>query len=270
MKNISSCLSLTATLLSLSACNLYGGLSKPSNDEQHLDAARACLDDNDYPCALEHYQALSDSYADIRINESSLAQLAQAQVFSFSDLITSLGTSLGNGRTLSAMAELIASRNAATSSNRILIQQTYANNGSIAQGNTGSKLRAFSRFISALSMYNAVLASAVGADGVLTASDISAGDCANDINACGPTANLPDTAGVGQDPSDLNSPTNWSSTPSMEMLWTALSAADSDAADFTGSQSGILSSINEILTLNPALPADKAKRQQLITILGLQ
>jgi hypothetical protein len=168
------------------------------------------------------------------------------------------------------MAELIASRNASTSASRLLIQQTYENNANIELSNPQSKLRAFSRFISALSMYNTVLASAVGADGVLTASDISAGECANDINVCGPTANLPDTAGAGQDPSDLNSATNWSNTPSMEMLWTALSAAESDAADFAGSQSGILSAINQILNLNPSFPAEKAKRQQLIVILGLQ
>jgi hypothetical protein len=281
MKNISSCLSLITTLLTLSACNLYGGLSSPSNDEQHLDAARACLDRNDYQCALDHYRALSDSYADIRINETSLTQLAQAQVFSFSDLITSLGTSLGNGRTLSSMAELIASRGAATASSRILIQQTYANNNSIEAGKPAlnAKLRAFSRFISALAMYNTVLASAVGADGILTASDIvdDPALCAADSNpvtipvSCvEPLTTAMPNSSVGGNPSDLDTATNWGSGASLKMLWDALSAADSEAAIFTGSQNGILSSINDLLLQAPSGAAEGLKRQQLVTILGLQ
>ncbi len=279
MKKIHSLPVSLLVLFTLSACNLYGGLDSPSGDAQRLDAARACLDDNDYPCALDHYRALSDSFADIRINEISLTQLAQAQVFSFADLISSLGTSLGNGRTFSSMAELIASRNVATAANRVLIQQTYANNSAIAQGNAGSKLRAFSRFISALAMYNTVLASAVGADGILTASDIVQDPtlCAADSNpatipvSCAEPSGttMPDSS-PGGSPSDLDTATNWNNGASLEMLWAALSAADAEAAIFTGSQKGILSSINDLLDQAPLGAAAGLKRQQLITILSLQ
>ncbi len=253
-------------LVTLSGCNLYGGLSSPSNDEQHLDAARACLDRNDFPCALEHYQALSDSYADIRINETSLARLGQARVFSFSDLISALGTSLGNGRTLSSMAELIARRNVATAANRVLIQETYASNAQISDSNP--KLRAFSKFISAISMYSTVLASAVGPDGILTASDISPGSCGTVLGDCGPTTGMPDSS-TGGNPSDLDDILPWANEPSIEMLWVALAAAASEAETISsGSPSGVLSSI--INLSDPMINTAPLKRQQLILILGLQ
>ena len=259
---------LPTLLIALSGCNLYGGLSNPSNDEQHLDAARACLDRSDFPCALEHYQALSDSYADIRINETSLAQLSQARVFSFSDLISSLGTSLGSGRTLTSMAELIASRNVATAANRVLIQSTYANNSAISNANP--KLRAFSQFISAITMFNAVLAEAAGADGILSASDIvtTPTACAGDALQCFATAGLPD----GATNPDLTAPADWDGTASLNMLWSALDTAEQRIGEFTGNQTGILSSINELLTQAPpgAGSTSGLKRQQLILILGLQ
>ncbi|MBU6154018.1 MAG: hypothetical protein KGP28_06925 [Bdellovibrionales bacterium] len=266
MKNLTSITLLFAIPFLLSACNLFGGLSSPSNDEQHLVAARACLDRNDYPCALDHYRALSDSLSDIKINETSLAQLGQAQVFSFSDLITSLGTSLGNGKTFSSMAELIARRNVATSASRVLIQQTYANNDQISLQNP--KLKAFSKFISALAMFNTVLASAAGPDGVLTASDIASGGiaCATDATptlvACGSTANLPDG---GNNPI-MSASANWSGTPALDMLFNALNAANTEIVNFSGSGSGILSAIAAL----DGLASEGLKRQQLILTLGLQ
>ena len=69
----------------LTACNLYGGLSKPANDEQYLVAARACLDRGDYACAKENYQALSTNYNDVRISETGLTTLAETRIFSISD-----------------------------------------------------------------------------------------------------------------------------------------------------------------------------------------
>jgi hypothetical protein len=269
MKNKSPKPALFLFLLTLSACNVFGGLDSPSGDLQHLDAARACLDDNDFPCALEHYRALGNSYADTRINEIALTQLAQAGVFSFADLISSLGTSLGNGRTFSAMAELIASRGVATAANRVLIQQTYTDNGLIAGGDTASKLRAFSRFISALSMYNTVLAGAAGGDGILTASDISPGNCATILGDCAATSGMPDSSPSGS-PTNLNLVSGWVNEPSLDMLWIALSAIDTEAAIFTGSQNGILSSINDLLSQAPPAASYPLKRQQLILMLGLQ
>lgn len=266
MMKIPSYPGLLLLLVTLSGCNLYGGLSSPSNDEQHLDAARACLDRNDFPCALEHYQALSDSYADIRINETSLARLGEARVFSFSDLISALGTSLGNGRTLSSMAELIARRNVATAANRLLIQETYASNGTISNANP--KLRAFSQFLSSITMFNTVLAQAVGADGVLSASDIVTDPtaCAGDALQCVATAGFPD----GGTTPDLTAPGDWDGTASLNMLWSALDTAEQRIGEFTGNQTGILSSINELLTQAPPGAGSGLKRQQLILILGLE
>jgi hypothetical protein len=54
------------------------------------------------------------------------------------------------------------------------------------------------------------------------------------------------------------------------MLWVALSAVDAEAARFSGSQNGILSSINDLLAAAPPGFENQFRRQQLITVLGLQ
>jgi len=270
MKKSRSFICYLTLLSTLSACNLYGGLSSPSGDEQHLDAARACLDQNDYPCALEHYSALSgSSFQDTKINETSLAELAQAKVFSFSDLISSLGTALGSGSSFSAMAKTIASQNAMNGVNRALIQQTFANNNLI----TTSQLRGFSRFISSLAMINTILASAIGPDGMLTATDIASGGVAC-ASANFPYASCGDP-GNDLDPSNVSDPANlsalgWENAPTLGMLWKALIAANTEVPNFiTGSSSGIFSSINDVLSVG-ALASDQLKRKQLIIMLGLQ
>jgi|GEM_PF-3743056 len=263
---ISACIPLITLLTS---CNLYGGLSSPSNDEQHVSAARACLDHGDYSCALEHYRAISDAYADVRINETSLTQLAQAQVFSIADMIASIGTSLGSGNTLISMTELVASRNVMNAANRAMIQRTYANNDLIS--NQNPKLRAFSKFISAVAMFNTLMASAVGPDGKLTASDLAVGGtaCIGDASlvqcAAPGGTNLIDTN--GSEPANMGA-SGWENSPSVDMVWTALSDASTEINTFAGNASGILSVIVDIINTGAATPA--AKRQQLIQILGIQ
>jgi hypothetical protein len=64
-------------LIGLSGCNLFGGIDSPSGDAQIASAARACLDQGDYACALSNYQKLSSADSDITNSESAYAVFDQ-------------------------------------------------------------------------------------------------------------------------------------------------------------------------------------------------
>ncbi len=256
-------------LFSLPACNLYSGLSNPANDAQYLSAARGCLDRGDYDCALSNYQKLSDSYIDVRVNETSLTTLAKNNIFSMSDLIGSLGSNRGSGASFATMANDLATRGAATAANRVLIQETYLDNDSI----TNTKLKAFSKFISALSMFNAVLGAAIPSGGVLSASNIVSNPsaCRSDGSAFCTQCTAPNGTALtyaAGDTTTLNSATGWSGAATIQKLLDAASKANTQAGIFTGSNtsSGIFQSIQQISTLSGA---EGCVRQSLLTILNL-
>lgn len=263
-------------LLPLCACNLFGGIDKPSSDPQYLEAARACLDSGDFQCALDNYKALSDSYADVRINETALTQLAQARIFSFSDLIGSLGSSLGSNLSFGTLANTLASHGAATTTNQSLIQKIYNDCNSISN----VKLKAFSQFIAALSMFNTILGSAVGDDGVLTASDLvqDPGTCATatsmdllnpSFHACDkPIGSALFDYSEDSGSIDIALATGWEGSPSMEKLIAAASAANSAAAAFIGSSgsSGIFQTLGSLAGISGG---DQAIRQSFVSFLGL-
>lgn len=258
--------------LTFSACNLFGGLSKPSNDAQYLEAARACLDRGDFQCALDNYNALSNSQADIQISETSLTRLAQARIFSFSDLIGSLGSGLGSGSTFVTMANDLARRGAATESNRLLIQSLYAADNGI--GN--ASLKSYAKFIAAISMVNEIMGEMAGADQTLRASDVVAIPASCDATSClgiggecdKPAASSVLLSNVAGDPTNLGSSLHWDGNASLKMLIKAASDADARAAEFRGSSggSGIFSSINSLANIPGAEPCI---RQQIVAIFGL-
>jgi hypothetical protein len=258
----------------LSSCgNLFKGLSTPEGDEQLLVAARGCMDRGDYNCALEYYQALSNNFGDVKVNETSLAKLANANVFKMSDLIGALGSSRGDGASFTTMANAIAPRGIANATNRLLIQTTYTDNSAIVN----PKLKAFSKFISSLSMLNIVLAEIAGADQVLTASDLVADPnaCKAAVGACAgnPSCNKPAGSNVdlsnGTDPTTMDSSAGWSGTASLKQFIKAAEVSDSEIATFTGStsNSGIFSAIDSLTTLGPL--TESCVRQSLLTTLGL-
>ncbi|NDG83917.1 MAG: hypothetical protein EBX52_02640 [Proteobacteria bacterium] len=266
--------------LTFSACNLFGGLSKPSNDAQYLEAARACLDRGDFQCALDNYNALSNSENDRKISETSLTRLAQAKIFSFSDLIGSLGSGTGSGSTFVTMANDLAKRSAANESNRLLIKSLYNANAGI----TNSKLRAFSRFIAALSMMNEILAEVAGPDQTLRASDIVADPTLCSMAAClpgdpnyaacdiGTSSTYPVyTNGVDNsgDPVNLDSSSVWAGTPSLQMILVAASVANTEASIFNPGL-GNAGIFNAIQTLGTFGGTDRCIRQQIIEIFGLK
>jgi hypothetical protein len=47
-------------LLLLPSCNIYSLVSKASSDQDRVEEGQKCLHKNDYPCAIENYQAISD------------------------------------------------------------------------------------------------------------------------------------------------------------------------------------------------------------------
>jgi hypothetical protein len=275
-------------ILALSGCNLYSGLSSPSNDEQYLISARGCMDRGDFQCALDNYKALSgsgtydgSSLNDIKVNETSLATLAKANIFLMGDLIGSLGSGRGSGASFATMANTLAARGAGTAANRVIIQQTFADNGSI----TNTKLKAFSKFLSALSMANAILAETAGSDGILTAGDIVANPTACKVaGTCSgnPDCAQPGTSNValsdGHDPVAYNSTTdtgglyastNWGGNATLKKFISAAENANTEAGRFTGASggSGIFSAINTLAGLGSSL--EPCVRQQLVNTLGL-
>lgn len=264
--------------LTLTSCgNLFKGLSTPEGDEQLLVAARGCMDRGDYNCALEYYQALSSSYGDVKVNETSLAKLANANVFKMSDLIGALGSSRGDGTSFATMGNTLASRGVANATNRLLIQETFADNSAIVN----PKLRAFSRFLSSLSMLNIVLAEIAGTDQILTAADLVANPTAckaADSSACATTAAAdcakPASSAVvlgSALTNGLESATGWSGTATLMQFIKAAEESDSQAAIFTGagSNSGIFSAISTLQNIPGGPDPDPCYRQILMNTLGL-
>lgn len=270
---------LALSILAIPACNLFGGLSKPSNDEQYLIAARACLDQGDYSCALSHYEALSNSKIDEKLSEKSLTTLAQNGIFSFSDLIGTLGSSRGGGASFSSLGNLLAQRGKTTSAIRQIIQETYAQNNGIQR----AELRAFSKFISSLAMFNSILGTIAGADGLLTASDIvssptgctvttcfaqAAGACAA---ASGNVANFSSASPALL--TNMNTLGDWTGTTDLTMLLSAAKTTQTHIGEFaSGAGGGIFDAIDQILSLGAGTAAEVSAcvRAQLIQTLSIQ
>jgi hypothetical protein len=233
------------------------------------------MDRGDYNCALEYYQALSSSQGDVKVNETSLAKLAQANIFKMSDLIGALGSSRGSGASFTSMGNTLAARGVTGATQRALIQQTFADNNAIIN----TKLKAFSKFLSSLSMVNIILAELAGADQVLTAADIvtnptackaaNSTTCATTAAAdCAKPAASAVILGTALT-NGLDSATGWSGTATLMQFIKAAEESNTQTSIFTGSSSnsGIFSAINTLAGLGAA--ADPCIRQSLVTTLGL-
>jgi hypothetical protein len=273
-KKLKNFVLISSALFSLSSCNLLGFMDKPSGDAQLLEAARACLDKGDFTCARDYYQALSNSYADVKVSETSLTTLGENNIFFMADLFEALGSGTGGANSLVTLAETLAARSKTDATTRTTIQTIYANEAAI----TDSTLKAYSQLISSLSMFSSLLASAVGADGKLTASDIvidpTACKAANCTTTVTTECNMPvGSSLVNEDASevtDLATSTNWNSSNSISKIKFAASAADTAVSTLTSSSgSGIFSALNALGGLGGGATAAAARcsRQALITTL---
>jgi hypothetical protein len=264
----------TTALINLSACNMLAFMDKPSGDVQLLDAARSCLDKGDYSCALEYYQQLS-GFVDEKISETSLTNLANSNIFKMSDLIESLGSGTGGTSSFSFLAETLATRGKTTSADRLTIQKAYADAANIQD----STLKSYMQFISALIMTNHLLASAVGADGKLTASDIVSSPTACNTSTCVGAGEIakcekPSSSSLldklGSDAGILGTASNWDTDPSIEKVIQAAIAAN-DASTILFSSGNTSTGLGDVFnTLSNAGANDCFKRRAIISALSLQ
>lgn len=257
----------------IASCNMFEFMDSPSGDAQLTSAARACLDEGKFECAREYYNQLSNSAADVKFSELGLTRLAEAQVFSISDLITTLGSGRGGGNTFTLLANMLATRNKDDAATRVLIQEIYASADSIGS----SSLRGYIKFVSAMTMFNSILAYAANGDGEVIGNDLvqNADACLNaGLGGCmGTTACDQSSSGLlnnsGSDPTDLATATNWDAEPTLVHLEKASAAADAAMQEMTGSSSGfsgLLGAMNELGNL-PGPGQERCKRQVIVQTL---
>ncbi len=270
-KLLISCL----TVIFLSSCNLFAFVDKPSGDAQLLDAARACLDRADYQCALDYYKQLSNSFIDVKISETSLTNLANKNIFKMSDLFISLGSDTGNAGSFSFLSETIAIRGKITAADRAIIQNAYADSSLI----TNETIRNYMQFITSLVMTNHLLASSVGADGKLTASDIVKNPSVclrvGNVNCNRVECEKPDGSALvdsselfpHDDADSIATQTNWETNPSIGKVIVAASAAN-DASNilFGGGSGGGIGEIFKKIKENPGT-SDCQKRYGVLNAL---
>jgi hypothetical protein len=158
------CLStLSGTLLS--GCNVFGPFDNPTSETQLLSAARACFDQGDLPCAREYYNRISGTDADIAVSEGIFASLAE-QGATMTGVIEFVGNG-ANGHALTKFAERLSS--GAGETRRLAIHSAFKRHTEI----TDSSLKAFAKFVSALSLTAEILGEAAGPDGTLSKTDLA-------------------------------------------------------------------------------------------------
>lgn len=251
---------IISAALTLTSCNLFGGIDKPSGDIQLLDAARACLDQGDFDCANDYYQKISDNTYDIKAHEGSLAILGKNNVFYMSDLISSLGGGIGSASSLITLAQTLRTREKTTSTTFDLIQSTYSRSSGISD----PTLKAFSQLISSIAMMSAVLGNPVGPDGILTASDLAAtpNTCKSQTPAtCAAAASCDDTTnGYFADGNESVSmdTAGWSGSGTAKKFRVAAAAAETASTEL-GVSSGIFGAISEISATTGATSQQQAR-----------
>ena len=262
----------TCLFVFLSGCNLYGGLSNPSNDQQYLDAARACFDHGNYDCALSNYNALSAAFNDTKISEISLTNLAKNGLFSMDDLIKSLGDGNGNGASVTAMTDLLFSRGKTQSSDRVYIQQIYSSDNSIFDAHQ----QGYAHFIADVAMINALLAAAVTSGSLKVTDIVTNAACLTDAACGGGSGDCAAPAGTnflypaGADTTVITSSTGWSGPASIKKLVAVAQQASTDFTAATDQSStnfqGIVSSLHNIVTAG-GLAGEICVRQGLAQVL---
>lgn len=255
-------------ILILSSCNLYGGLSKPSGDEQILLAARACLDQGNYDCAKTYYAALSANYNDYRLSEGGFTTLASNGIFTMRDLVSSLGTSTGNGSSMTSMANIISANGKFDSATRTTIQTVFSANTAITDAHT----KAFAQFFTAMTMFNSVLAAA-GNGGLVAESTIVTSTACKTDNACianahcaiGTGTNL--TFNAGDTATSMSSSTGWTTSPTVQKLIVAATEASNQLTALTGQSNNYSGLLKTIQTLSNISGSEPCIRQALVQTL---
>jgi hypothetical protein len=136
----------------ITGCNLYGGLDKPSGDEQILSSARACFDQGDYSCAAKLYSQLSDAASDEATAEEVFLVLNQsgATATALINAVTSSGSNVG--RILTQLANSLAPQ--ASEQTRLNLFHAYQKNTSI----NNLRVRGLIRFLTSLTLMGEIFA----------------------------------------------------------------------------------------------------------------
>ena len=276
-KRVITLLLSSLAILNLSGCNMLGFMDSPSGDAQLLEAARDCLDQGKYACAQTDYQALSNSYADVKISEGNLNTLASNDIFFMSDLFKAVGSGKGDSSSIVTMAIALAARGAFAGTTFNTIQTTYTSDNAIVD----PTLQAFSQLMSSMAMFSAILATQVSS-GTLTAASLvasptacKAATCVTDgagANVCGAGTGLDLHAGDGDGiTGDCSGATacmtgTWTGAASFNKLANAGNAASKAVGTLTqgGGGGGILGVFSQLAALN-GVP--NCQRQALLGIL---
>ncbi len=156
----------TLSATGLSGCNIFDPLDSPSGDEQLLSAARACFDQGDYQCALDHYAKLSTDQAETVAAETAFVMLdrAGAGMSSFTQVV---GNGKTDGKALSKFATLLTP--SAGEAKRLEIYRAYQK---VALIQNNVQLRGLVRFVTGIALAAELLAEDAGGDGTYQNTDL--------------------------------------------------------------------------------------------------
>lgn len=235
---IAAALALSAGVL---ACNAFDPLSSPSGDDQLLSAARACLDRGDFECALDHYGKLSADKADVKASEQAYAILAQNNAG-----FTAFATAFGTDPSVKGLGALVTEvADGAGESRRLALHGAYLLANSIPEA-TNPKLRGLARFLTATALAAEILAEISGSDRVLHKVDLVANGSCGNTTEVGCAASAACDAGLGSIGSsgtngDIDAAAPSGTPPTLDQLYTALSAAVSGLSAVNPSGSAVTS-----------------------------
>jgi len=211
--------------LTQSNCNVFEFMDGPSedNDEQLISYCRACFDDDDFECAIDCYQDLSEDKEDIKHSERAFATLHREGASLENFFLAFASGSGAKGFTKLANTFI---QGAGETKRRALygafVQAQYIKN---------NQLRGLVRFIAATSVAAEIFAEQAGQDSKFDTEDMAANptDCKNTASdaagclgaATGASCELPSggTLSEGTTPNFKADATNLSGTfPTMGML----------------------------------------------------
>jgi hypothetical protein len=254
----------------LSACNVFAPFDNPTSDTQLLSAARACFDQGDLPCAKEYYSRVSSANSDSANSERILATLSE-QGATMSALIEFVGNQ-ANGRALTRFAERLSSGSGET--RRLAIYNAFKDHTLI----TNSSLKAFVKFVSALSLAAEILGEAANSDGILHKTDLVADlTCSKDLLTNNPATTACDAPAAGNiegsSTGDILTNTPSGAKPNYDQLYWAIEYAYNAlqelqaGGDFGNTSTNLLEVLNETGGNAPSqagVAFQKAFRAQLV------
>ena len=146
----------------LSGCNFWGWMDIPRGNAQLLSAARGCLDEGDFGCALRYYRKLPDSMIEVRNSEQAFTILAQYGITVDIWLDAYLNTE-GSAGPVNYFANLLIDK--AGESARSDLYDAWKLGFDIPSGTDTGDYRNLTRFITATVLYSEILAEQAGNDG---------------------------------------------------------------------------------------------------------